>query len=327
MTRRRVGFRNARYYHTVESETGASMALGANSSRPGAQTGDRPIDRLLDPFRPGINERAGRDRIRQRLEADERGMAIEPGNGKPHHFRRAVRDDGARLIRLLAHSVERHRVQRSFDRHREASLRCRTAIEKVAAPIDDIGRPFGEAPVGGVFGGLEGVGRLQRPERQIFAAGARRDPEALAGAEVRLRQHLLDLRAAVPGIPRLLLRGLGEVAPNDVDEGHAGFQATRGVTNRRPSGGSAHMASGRPHSGLIPTCFTTAPQRADSLRMNAPKSSDVPPWTSAPCSVRLLRISGISRTFTSSALSRCTIAGGVPPGAATPYHSAMSIPG
>src|SRR5262245_46176118 len=32
-----------------------------------------------------------------------------------------------------------------------------------------------------------------------------------------------------------------------------------------------------PYSGLIWACFTTVPQRADSLRMNVPKSSGVPP--------------------------------------------------
>ena len=31
------------------------------------------------------------------------------------------------------------------------------------------------------------------------------------------------------------------------------------------------------HSGLIPACFTTVPQRADSLRMKASKSSGMPP--------------------------------------------------
>src|SRR5712671_2592967 len=111
-------------------------------------------------------------------------------------------------------------MQRAVARDREGGLRRRAAVEQIAAPIRDVWRPFGEAPLGPVSRGLERLRRLQRPEREIVAAGARRQAEALAGAEMRLGQHLLDLRSAVPGVPGLLLRRVGEVAADDVDEGH-----------------------------------------------------------------------------------------------------------
>src|SRR5262249_2880108 len=99
---------------------------------------------------------------------------------------------------------------------------CRriAAIEQVAAPVGDVRRPFEEAPVGGVLRGLECVRRLQRPEREIIPAVARCSREALAAPEIRLRQHLRDLRAAVPRVPGPLLGGLVEIAAHHIDEGH-----------------------------------------------------------------------------------------------------------
>src|SRR5262245_4556418 len=81
------------------------------------------------------------------------------------------------------------------------------------------------------------------------------------------------------------------------------------------------------HSGLMPACFTTAPQRACSSRMKAPKSSGVPLLISAPWSARLLRTSGMSRILTSSALSSRTIGRGVSAGPEMPYQSDTSMRG
>jgi hypothetical protein len=44
-----------------------------------------------------------------------------------------------------------------------------------------------------------------------------------------------------------------------------------------PCGSKGTDRVATPYSGLIRACFTTVPQRADSLRMNAPKSSGMPP--------------------------------------------------
>ena len=113
--------------------------------------------------------------------------------------------------------------------HGESLLRCAAAVEQVAAPVGDVRRPFEEAPVGGVLRGLEGVRRLQRPEREIIPAVACHPREALAASKMRLRQHLRDLRAAVPGVPGLLLGGLVEIATYDVDEGHRHSLRERGL--------------------------------------------------------------------------------------------------
>src|SRR5205807_794822 len=82
------------------------------------------------------------------------------------------------------------------------------AVEQVAAQIGDERRPLGEAPLRRVARGGEGLGRFDRPHRQVIAAASRRQPEALAGEEIRLPQHLLHLGAAVPGVPRLLAASL-----------------------------------------------------------------------------------------------------------------------
>ena len=81
------------------------------------------------------------------------------------------------------------------------------------------------------------------------------------------------------------------------------------------------------HSGLMPACFTTALQRANSLRMNAPKSSGAAALHVRSLIGQALADVGHVQILASSALSRCTIGAGVPPGATTPYQSAMSMPG
>src|SRR5262249_10804627 len=100
--------------------------------------------------------------------------------------------------------------------------------EHIAAPVRDVLLPVEEAPVGGVFTSFERGRRAQHPQRQIVAAAAAGAPKALAGAEMRLPQHLRDFRSAVPLVPGRLPAGFGEVAADDVDRAHRITSAAAG---------------------------------------------------------------------------------------------------
>jgi len=201
--------------HSPKAPRRAELALTRRQ-----EVADRPVDRLVRA-RSAIGRWGHSARIAHHTQTHEWGVAVEPADRQPRHVRMRCRDGaaaGARLIR--AHSVERHGLKSALRRHRESRFRGVAAIEQIAAPVSDVRRPFEETPVLGVLLGLEGIRRSQRPERQLVSAAPRSPLEALAGAEVRLAQHLHDFRPAVPGVPGLLLGGLGEVAAHDIDEGH-----------------------------------------------------------------------------------------------------------
>jgi len=153
--------------------------------------------------------------------------------------RAAAAADGRRAVDLVrGHAVERHDIKRAMRGHREVRLRRVAAVEQIAAPVGDKRRPFEEAPVGGVLFGLEGIRRLQHPKREIVSAHPRGACEALAGAKMRFAQHLRDLRPAVPGVPGrfffLCVFWRGEIAANDIDEGHAVDRARRVAHHHHP---------------------------------------------------------------------------------------------
>ena len=78
---------------------------------------------------------------------------------------------------------------------------------------------------------------------------------------------------------------------------------------------------------MAPDAFTTFAHFTFSDAMKSANSCGLLPMGSSPLAARRCVISGLFSTFTISALSLLTIAGGVPAGASTPCQAAASTPG
>ncbi len=77
----------------------------------------------------------------------------------------------------------------------------------------------------------------------------------------------------------------------------------------------------------MPEDFTTAAQRATSVRSISPNCSGVVTASSTPSACTRARTAGSSRTRAISRWSRWTISRGVPAGATRPYQDCVSNPG